>query len=448
MSAGLVALITLAMLFVMILWGVHLVSALMLTSVVGIFLATGNINVAMNVLGSTAWGAIRDYVFGVIPLFTLMGLFANLSGASQELYDAASLLLKKVRGGVGMATVCANAIFAAITGVSVASAAIFTKIAYPQMSRLGYDKKLAVGTIAGSAMLGMLIPPSLLMIVYGTQADESIGKLFMGGIIPGIVMTIVFCVIIQIIGKIKPKTIPPVEKLTEEERKNFWKVVLKPWAIVVLIAISLGGIWMGLFTPTEAGGIGSLGALILVFVKKRFAFKTFWGTLLSAGATTGSVLFLLISAQTYSRCMAISGIINMIEHFVLALNVPHMVIVIIFMLIFIALGCILDSTSILLLTMPLMAPIMRGFGIDMVWFGITAIVAIETGLVTPPFGMNIFTVKAAAQGIPNVEPITLEDIFLGSIPFLLGIVFVVILMLCFPPMVTFLPNLMTRTLAQ
>ncbi|MDR1588212.1 MAG: TRAP transporter large permease subunit [Treponema sp.] len=448
MSAGLVALITLAMLLVMILWGIHLVSALMLTSVVGIFLATGNINVAMNVLGSTAWGAIRDYVFGVIPLFTLMGLFANLSGASQELYDAASLLLKKVRGGVGMATVLANAVFAAITGVSVASAAIFTKIAYPQMSRLGYDKKLAVGTIAGSAMLGMLIPPSLLMIVYGTQADESIGKLFLGGIIPGIVMTIVFCIIIQIIGKVKPKTIPPAEKLTEEERKIFRKVVLKPWAIVVLIAVSLGGIWMGFFTPTEAGGIGSLGALILVFVKRKFTFKTFWETLLSAGATTGSVLFLLISAQTYSRCMAISGIINMIEHFVLALNVPHMVIVIIFMLIFVALGCILDSTSILLLTMPLMAPIMRGFGIDMVWFGITAIVAIETGLVTPPFGMNVFTVKAAAQGIPNVEPITIEDIFSGSVPFLLGIVFVVILMLCFPALVTFLPSLMTRTLAQ
>jgi tripartite ATP-independent transporter DctM subunit len=402
----------------------------------------------MNVLGSTAWGAIRDYVFGVIPLFTLMGLFANLSGASQELYDAASLLLKRVRGGVGMATVIANAVFAAITGVSVASSAIFTKIAYPQMSRLGYDKKLAVGTIAGSAMLGMLIPPSLLMIVYGTQADESIGKLFMGGIIPGIIMTIVFCIIIQIVGKVKPKSIPPAEKLTEEEKTNFWKVVLKPWAIVVLIAISLGGIWAGFFTPTEAGGVGALGALILVFVKRKFKFKTFWETLLSAGATTGSVLFLLISAQMYSRCMAISGIINMVERLVMGMDVPNMVVILIFMAIFVALGCILDSTSILLLTMPLMAPIVRNFGIDMVWFGITAIVAIETGLVTPPFGMNVFTVKAAAQGISGVEPITIEDIFSGSVPFLLGIVFVVILMLCFPALVTYLPSLMIKALAS
>jgi tripartite ATP-independent transporter DctM subunit len=448
MTAGLVAVITIAMLLVMILGGVHLVSALMFTSVVGIYLSTGNINVAMNVLGSTAWGAIRDYVFGVIPLFTLMGLFANLSGASQELYDAASLLLKKVRGGVGMATVLANAVFAAITGVSVASAAIFTKIAYPQMSRLGYDKKLAVGTIAGSAMLGMLIPPSLLMIVFGTQADESIGKLFMGGIIPGIIMTVVFCVIIQIIGKVNPTAIPKGEGLTAEEKKVFWKVVLKPWAIVVLIIISLGGIWAGFFTPTEAGGVGSLGALILVFVKRKFRPKTFWDTLLSAGATTGSVLFLLVSAQMYSRTMAISGIINMIERIVLGLDVPNIVVILIFMAIFVMLGCILDSTSIILLTMPLMVPIVRRFGMDMVWFGITAIVAIETGLVTPPFGMNVFTVKAAAQGLPGVEPITIEDIFSGSVPFLLGIVFVVTLMLCFPSIVTYLPNLMTKVLAQ
>ncbi len=216
MSAGFVALITLAMLLVMVLWGVHLVSALMLTSVAGIFLATGNFNVAMNVLGSTAWGAIRDYVFGVIPLFTLMGLFANLSGASQELYDAASLILKKVRGGVGMATVIANAIFAAITGVSVASAAIFTKIAYPQMSRCGYDKKLAVGTIAGSAMLGMLIPPSLLMIVYGTQADESIGRLFMGGIIPGIINPATMPIIPSVIStsaSVNPHVMPTLSLL-------------------------------------------------------------------------------------------------------------------------------------------------------------------------------------------------------------------------------------------
>ncbi|MFP3040640.1 TRAP transporter large permease subunit [Treponema primitia] len=448
MSAGLVALITILMLLVMIFWGIHLPSALMLTSVAGIFLSTGNINVAMNVLGSTSWGAIRDYVFGVIPLFTLMGLFANLSGASQELYDAASLILKKVRGGVGMATVLANAVFAAITGVSVASAAIFTKIAYPQMSRLGYDKKVAVGTIAGSAMLGMLIPPSLLMIVYGTQADESIGALFMGGIIPGIIMTIVFCITIQIIAIRRPGAIPNGQPLTEEEQKIFWKVVLKPWAIVVLIIISLGGIWAGLFTPTEAGGIGALGALILVFVKRQFKFKTFWETLLSAGTTTGSVLFLLISAQMYSRTMAISGIINLIERFVLGMNVPNMVIIGIFILIFVALGCILDSTSIILLTMPLMVPIVRSFGMNTVWFGITAIVAIETGLVTPPFGMNVFTVKAAAQGIKGVEPITVEDIFSGSVPFLLGIVFVVILMMAFPILVTYLPSLMTRALAQ
>ena len=447
MGPEIIIFVTLGLLIAMILWGIHLISALMFVSVVGIFLATGNFNVAMNVLANTAWGAIRDHIFGVIPLFTLLGLFANLSGASHDLYDAASLILKKVRGGIGMATVIANAIFGAITGVSVASAAVFTKIAYPQMVKRGYDKKIASGAIAGSAMLGMLIPPSLLMIVYGIQADVSIGRLFMAGVIPGIIMSIIFCITIVIIGKIRPAAIPPADNLTAEERKNFWKVMLKTWPIALLIFVTLGGIYLGWFTPTEAAGVGAFGALVMVFAKGQFSPKTLWNTLLEAGSTTGSVLFLLIAAQTYSRCLAISGVINLIEGFVMGLNIPIMGIIIIFMLILVFLGCMLDSTSILLLTMPFMAPVMRNLGVDMVWFGIVAIVSIQTGLVTPPFGMNVFTVRIAAQGIPGVEPLSVEDIFAGSIPFLLGIFLLVIIMLIFPPMVTYLPNLMIASYA-
>lgn len=442
MSAGFVAIITIGLLILLILTGIQLGASLMFTSVIGILLSLGNFTTATNVLGSTAWGAIREYMFGVIPLFVLMGLLANLSGASQELYDSASLLLKRVRGGVGIATVIANAIFAAITGVSIASAAVFTKIAYPQMSRLGYDKRIAVGTVAGSSILGMLIPPSLLMIVYGTQADESIGKLFVAGFIPGIIMTIAFIVVIKLVIVFKPDLIPPATPLTDEEKKVFWKVVLKPWAIVLLIIVSLGGIWLGFFTPTEAGGIGSLGALILVVIKGQFSIHSLWETLLSAGTTTGSVLFLLISAQMYSRALAISGVINMIETFVLSLSVSNIVIIFVFMLILMALGCILDSTSILLLSMPLMCPIVRGFGMDMVWFGIVAIIAIETGLVTPPFGMSVYTVKSSLVGIEGAENTTIEDIFAGSMPFFGGMILVLVILIFFPVLVTFLPSLM------
>ena len=190
----------------------------------------------------------------------LDGTSGELIRRQQDLYDSASLLLKKVRGGVGIATVIANAIFAAITGVTVASAAVFTKIALPQMLRLKYNRKIALGTISGSAILGMLIPPSLLMIVYGSQADVSIGKLFVAAVMPGILMTIAFIIVILTVAHIKPDYIPEVEELTEYEKENFWKIVLRPWPIVLLIIISLGGIWCGFFTPTEAGGVGAFGA--------------------------------------------------------------------------------------------------------------------------------------------------------------------------------------------
>jgi tripartite ATP-independent transporter DctM subunit len=412
----------------------------MLTSVVTVFLFTGRFSTAMNVLSQSAWGSVRQYMFGVIPLFVLMGMLANLSGASKDLYDSASLMLKKVRGGVGIATIVANAIFAAITGVTVASAAIFTKIALPQMLRLNYNKKFALGTIAGSAILGMLIPPSLLMIVYGSQADVSIGKLFISAVIPGIIMTIAFIIVILIVGKIKPEYIPEVEALTEEEKQNYWKIVLKPWPIVLLIIVTLGGIWGGFFTPTEAGGIGAFGAFLIVLFKKGFKKKDIWEVLLSAGSTSGSVLILLVSASTYSKTLSMCGIINSLSTFVEGLNISSLGIILIFLAILIILGCILDSTSILLLTTPLMCPIVRDMGYDMVWFGLIMIIAIETGMITPPFGMNVFTVKSSVYGIKGCEDTTVNDIFAGSTWFLVAIIVVDLICVLCPGLVTFLPN--------
>jgi tripartite ATP-independent transporter DctM subunit len=349
-------------------------------------------------------------------------------------------MLKKVRGGVGIATIVANAIFAAITGVTVASAAIFTKIALPQMLRLNYNKKFALGTISGSAILGMLIPPSLLMIVYGSQADVSIGKLFISAIIPGIIMTVAFVIVVLIVGKIKPEYIPEVEDLTEEEKQNYWKIILRPWPIVLLIIITLGGIWGGFFTPTEAGGIGAFGAFLIVLFKKGFNKKDIWEVLLSAGSTSGSVLILLVSASTYSKTLSMCGIINSLSTFVEGLNISSLGIILIFLAILIILGCILDSTSILLLTTPLMCPIVRDMGYDMVWFGLVMIIAIETGMITPPFGMNVFTVKSSVYGIKGCEDTTVNDIFAGSTWFLVAIVVVDLICVLCPGLVTFLPN--------
>lgn len=435
-STGAIILISVLVLFVMLMLGIHLSISLMCTAMLTMFLSYGDLVMAINLLGTTTFSAIRDYTFGVIPLFVLMGLFANLSGASDELYDAASLLLKKVRGGVGMATVIANAIFAAITGVSIASAAVFTKIAVPQMLRLGYNKKFSAGVVAGSSILGMLIPPSMLMIVYGSVTDVSIGNLFVAGFIPGLIMTIAFMAAITIVGKARPGYLPDPEPLTEEEKKNFWKILLRPWTIVLLIFISLGGIWLGFFTPTEAGGVGALGALLIAIFKKKVTWKKLWEVLLSAGATTGSVLILLVSAQMYSKALALSGSLDLVKAFILGLNVPPFVVIGIFMLILIGLGCIIDPTSIILLTMPVMAPIVRSYGMSMVWFGIVTIIATETGLVTPPFGVSVFTVKSSLNSIEGGKEMTVEDIFSGSFPFLIAMFSVLILLVLVPNLVT------------
>ncbi len=438
MSIGLIILITLVLLFLLVISGVHLAISLMLTSIVTMYLSFGDLGLAIKLLGTTTFSSIREYTFGVIPLFVLMGLFANLSGASRELYDSAGLLLKRVRGGVGIGTIIANAIFAAITGVSIASAAVFTKIAIPQMSRLGYDKKFAVGTVTGSSILGMLIPPSILMIVYGSVSEVSIGSLFVAGVIPGLIMSLAFVVVVIAVSRIKKDAIPPVIPLTDYEKDNFWKIVSKPWAITILIMISLGGIWLGFFTPTEAGGIGALGALIIAVIKRKANIKNIWETLLSAGATTGSVLILLVTAQMYSKALALSGALNLIHVFIIGLNVPPLIIIFIFMLILVALGCILDPTSIILLTMPVMVPIVNSFEMSLVWFGIVGIIATETGLLTPPFGISVYTVKSALNGIPEAEGLTVEDIFSGSFPFLLAMFAVLILLVVVPDLVTIL----------
>jgi len=440
MSVGAIAAFSIILLLAMILCGVHLSTSLMATSLITVVLFTGRFQTAINVLSSSAWGAVRQYMFGVIPLFVLMGMLANMSGASLDLYDAASLLLKKVRGGVAIATVIANAIFAAITGVTVASATIFTKIALPQMTRLRYNRKMSLGTIAGSAILGMLIPPSLLMIVYGSQADVSIGSLFVAAVGPGLIMTAAFIATILILAKVKPEYIPEADQLTEEEKKNFWKNVLKPWPIILLIIISLGGIWGGLFTPTEAGGVGAFGAFLIVVFKKKFRLKEFWETLLQAGATSGSVLILMVSASTYSKTLAMCGVINLLRDYIQGLSVAPIVVILVFIVILMILGCILDSTSILLLTTPLMVPVICDLGYDPVWFGLIMIIAIETGMITPPFGMNVFAVKSSLNGMDGTSDIKVGDIFSGSMPFLAAMILVDLLCIFIPSIVTYLPT--------
>ena len=437
MDPLIIALITIGLLLAGILLGIHVGTTLAACSVLGLWWITGSFDIAFRVLGTTAYSAIMDYAFGVLPMFILMGTLATVSGANEEIYDSANIIFSRIRGGLGITTVIGNAIFAAITGVSVASAAVFSKIAIPQMRRLGYNHRFALGTVAGSSLLGMLIPPSALLILYGILTEEAIGRLFIAGILPGLFLALVLCLGIYTMVLIRPGLAgqrPQMEKL---QRRDIIRMIVTPWGAVLLIALVLGGMYMGFFTPTEAGGIGAGGALILCIVKRKLTMKTLWSTLLETGYVSASIFFLLISAQMYSRMLTISGLAAKSSALILSLQVPPLMIVDLFLCTFIVLGAILDSTSIMLICIPLMLPTLKALGVDLIWFGIILVVAVEMGLLTPPFGMVVYAMKSTLM-----DEATIEDIFAGAFPFLLMTMIVLIFLVAFPKISTWLPSMM------
>ncbi|HEX5287052.1 MAG TPA: TRAP transporter large permease [Polaromonas sp.] len=430
-----IALITVGFVFVLVLLGAHIGVALALLSVIGIWGITGKLNVAISLLNTTAYSAVMDYVFAVIPLFVLMGILATLSGATRDLFSAAQVLFGRIRGGIGIATVIANAIFAAITGVSVASAAVFSKLAIPEMERLNYDRNFSYGIVAGSAILGMLIPPSILMIVYGVLTEQSIGRLFAAGVGPGLLVTAILSLGIWLMVFFSPRLGGQLEKLPPMDWNTAVRTAVKPWGVILLVCLVLGGLYGGFFTPTEAGGIGAAGAMVLVIINRKFSWKAFVEVLTEIGRTTASIFLLLIAAQMYSRMLTISGLATKMSEWAAGLPVPPMVIILMFLVVFLLLGCIIDSVSILLLTIPIMFPVIIKLGYDPIWFGMVSIIAIEIGLLTPPFGMVVFAMKSSLGSSAKIE-----DIFLGAWPFILMLVLALGFVIAYPAISTWLPS--------
>jgi tripartite ATP-independent transporter DctM subunit len=437
-----VAGIMVLLLFVVVISGVFVGIGLSFLSVVGLWWISGDLDVAAKLVGSTTYNALMDYVFGVVPFFVSMGLLANISGASTDLYAAFNLVTRRIRGGLGVATVFANAVFAAITGVSVASAAVFSKVSLPEMLKHGYNKKFALGVVAGSSVLGMLIPPSILFVIYGVISEEAIGRLLIAGILPGLVLTAIYSVGITIMVRRKPELVMAEGangslRLPPLPVREYLRAFSSCWGIVVLILITLGGIWGGFFTPTEAGAVGAFGALVLGLAKRKVTFSSFWEVLLETGIVTAGIFFLLISAQMYSRMLALSGLVEWTSKFVISLNFPPLAVILMFTIVWLVLGCLIDSASIMLLTLPLMIPIVKDLGFSLIWFGVVSVIVIEMGLLTPPFGMVVFAMKSALGGEAKIE-----DIFQGSYPFLLMMILAAIIVIAFPTLSTWLPSLM------
>lgn len=435
MSSLAIGLLSIAALIILILCGIRIAFAMGIVSLMGFFLISGNPAQAVSLVGSTFFSGIKEYGFAVLPLFIMVGCILSVSNLGDDIYQSAEVIMRRIPGGLAVATVVANAIFAAIVGSSIASAAAFSKVAYGPMTKQGYDKKFALGCVAGSSVLGMLIPPSLLFILYGMLTGASVGKMFMAGIVPGIILAVIFSIDI-VIRVIRNPSLAPRNAGRGSLLENL-HLLLKPWGCILLIAIVLGGIYIGFFTPTEAGAIGVIGALLVSAVYRRLDAQSIKQIILETSETSGSVLLLLVTAKMYSRLIALSGCVNWLNEKIVASGLSITLVLIVVLLIVILMGCMLDSSSIFMLILPMMLPILQANHVDLVWFGVVLTIATEMGLITPPFGVSVFTVKSCMG-----EAASVEEIFKGAMPYLLGMILIIVLLFLCPTLATWLPNKM------
>jgi len=411
--------------------GMHVAIALTLLSLLGVWLIKDNWTIASKLLALAASDSISGYIFGVVPLFVLMGLLISVSGIGKDTFEVANRLFKGIRGGLGISTVAANAIFAAVTGISIASAAVFTKVAVPEMIRLGHKPRFAVGVVTGSSVLGMLIPPSLLLILFGVLTETSIGDLFKAGIMPGILLSAAYCGAILLMAYRYPDYVGQTledSELNPAGQMTFLQAVWKLIPIALLVALVLGGIYAGWFTPTESGAVGALGALLLTLGKRQLTWAKLWQVLTETGHVTVSILFLLIAANIYGRMLALSGITGFIATWIGESGWGLYTILAIYLGIVLLMGTILDSTSIMMIVVPLIYPIMHDMQVNFVWFGLVTVIAIEVGLITPPLGIAAYVVKSTLDD----QSITLNDVFAGAFPYVLIMILVLVLVVIFP----------------
>lgn len=415
----------------LVLGGLYVPVALILCSFVGLWAIKGSALLAARMLGLAANDAISSYFFGVVPVFVLMGFIVSESGMGRDSFDVANAMFRRLKGGLGVSTIAANAVFAAITGISIASAAVFTKIAVPELRRHGYGARFSVGVVAGSSVLGMLIPPSLLLILYGLLSEQSIGDLFLAGLGPGLVLAILFGVGTIAMAFFAPgfvgRNISP-----GDADLSSGELLAKGLPIVALITVVLGGLYAGVFTPVESGAVGTAGALAIGVAKRRLSWAALWRVLVETGMITAAISFLIIAAQMYSRMLAFSGVPAGFGEMVAGADISLLGLILLYCGVVILMGMILDSGSIMLILVPLMLPVVAALGGDLVWFGVVTVIAVEIGLLTPPFGISVFVIKATLDD----PTISLKDIFLGAGPFALMMLIALMLVIAFPIIAT------------
>jgi tripartite ATP-independent transporter DctM subunit len=395
-----------------------------------------SVNAALPVVAKTVYETAAHYPYTIIPLFILMGGFAGNAGITRQLYQSFDKWFRRLPGGLGIATVAACAFFAALSGSSVAAAAAMGTVAIPEMRRFNYAPKLAVGVVAAGGTLSFLIPPSLGFVVYGMLTEQSIGKLLISGIFPGLLLSVVFMAIIVIEVKMDPSLAPatPGEVSFKEKLLAFSGV----WETLLVFFIVMGGIYLGFINPTEAGAIGATALFVLALLKRKLSFRNLSDSLLEAVRISVLVLFLVAGANVFSYFLALSTIPMAVSSWMAGLAVSRYVILSIIVIIYLILGCFLDAISMMVLTMPVIFPVIKALGFDPIWFGVICVIMMEAGLITPPVGLNVYALAGVVKDVP------MQTIFRGAVPFLLAMVVVVIIITIFPIICLFLPSMMGR----
>lgn len=432
MSADAVAVIGFVALFVLMLLRVPIGIAMGVVGVVGFGYLT-DMGPALRILAQSPIRTATDLGFGVVPLFLLMGAFATASGMSRELYAVAHSFLGHFRGGLGIATIAASGSFAAISGSSVASAATFATVAYPEMRRYGYPKSFATGVIAAGGTLGIIIPPSVVLAIYGIITEQDIGKLFIAGIVPGLIATAMYMLTINVMAFARPEKFPAAPRTPWPER---WKALRGVWAILLLFLFVIGGIYGGVFTPTEAAGMGAGGAFLISLLRGRLTAKNTIECLVSTVRTSAAVFTILIGALIFGYFLTITQTPQKLTDFVTHLGLAPYQVLILIMLMYLVLGCILDAMAMIILTIPIIFPAIMSLGFDPIWFGVIIVMTVELGLITPPVGMNVYVINSV------IKDVSLSTIFYGVSPFVITDLIRLAILITFPILSTFLPSQM------
>jgi C4-dicarboxylate transporter DctM subunit len=429
--------ITVLMFFVLLVLGVHIGVALGIAGLTGMLMSYG-VGMTLAQLIGIPFSITYSFSLAVIPMFVLLGSLAERAGITTELYHAANIWLRHLRGGLAMATIAAGAAFGAACGSTVVSAAIFTKISLPEMVKFGYDKRTAAGCIAAAGTLASLIPPSILFVVYGVITEESIGKLLISGILPGILSAIMFIICVQVLSRWKktshliPKNSP--QRASLKERLVSLREV---WGMLILFIIVMGGIYTGWATATHSGALGALGALILVTTRGRLSFAGILDALRDAVQTTSVIFIIVVGGFLFARFMTFTGLLTDLCQWALALNISRYVYLAIFVAVFLIMGCFVDAVACMLLILPAMFPLMTGVGFHPIWLGVISIKLAEIGLVTPPVGLNVYVVKSSSP-----IPIDLVGVFAGVTPFVLTDLCTLAILIAIPEISLYLPELM------